>query len=94
MKMNIHAVIVAGLITVTTLTANATSVSTPPASEPHMPTIEHLDAITMESQRGGFAPLALALGIASFDLALMGVYWGIYLPYYAPQGPSFNTNLP
>jgi hypothetical protein len=59
-----------------------------------MPTIERLDAITMESQRGGLAPLALALGIASFDLALMGVFWGIYLPYYAPQGPSFNKNLP
>ena len=94
MKMDIHAVIAAGLITATTLTANATSVSAPPASEPYMPTIEHLDAITMESQRGGLAPLALALGIASFDLALMGVYWGISLPYYAPQGPSFNKNLP
>lgn len=94
MKMNIHAVIVAGLMTATTLTANATSVGAPRASEPYMPTIEHLDAITMERQRGGLAPLVLALGIASFDLALMGVYWGIYLPYYAPQGPSFNKNLP
>ncbi len=94
MKMNIPTVIVAGLITATTLTANGATMSTPPASEPHMPTVEHLDPITMESQRGGLAPLALALGIASFDLTLMGVYWGIYVPYYAPKGPSFNTNLP
>jgi hypothetical protein len=45
--------------------------------------IEQLDPIAMESARGGLAPLALALGIAGVDLALMSFYWGIYVPHYA-----------
>ncbi len=94
MKMKTQALIVAGLISAATLTANAANLSASPASEPHMPTIEQLDPIVMESERGGLAPLALALGIASFDLTLMGVYWGLYVPYYAKKEPSFNTNLP
>jgi len=53
-----------------------------------------LDPIELESTRGGMVPLAIALGVASFDLALMGFYWGIYVPYYAPSGPSFNSQLP
>jgi len=47
------------------------------------------DPIELEANRGGFAPLAFALGIASFDLALMGMYWGVYVPMYAQKEPAF-----
>ena len=47
------------------------------------------DPIELESHRGGLAPLAFALGIASFDLALMGMYWGVYVPMYATKEPAF-----
>ncbi|WP_435217008.1 hypothetical protein [Luminiphilus sp. nBUS_07] len=56
--------------------------------------IEELDPIAMESARGGLAPLALALGIAGVDLALMSFYWGIYVPHYAPSSPHRYTNAP
>ena len=58
-----------------------------------MPT-EELDPIAMESTRGGLAPLALALGIAGVDLALMSFYWGIYVPNYAPSSPHYYTEAP
>lgn len=47
------------------------------------------DPVELEASRGGLAPLAFALGIASFDLALMGMYWGVYVPMYATKEPSF-----
>jgi hypothetical protein len=53
------------------------------------PTVYMADPIELESTRGGFAPLAFALGVASFDLALMGLYWGVYVPMYAQKEPSF-----
>lgn len=56
--------------------------------------IQELDPIVMESTRGGLGPMALALGIASVDLALMGFYWGVYVPYYAPTTPHFYTETP
>ena len=56
--------------------------------------IEELDPIAMESTRGGLAPLALALGIAGVDLALMSFYWGIYVPNYAPSSPHYYTEAP
>ena len=49
-----------------------------------------LDVVQMESLRGGLAPLGIALGIAGLDLALMGFYWGVYVPYYAPQEPTYD----
>jgi len=39
-------------------------------------------------------PLALALGIAGVDLALMSFYWGIYVPHYAPSRPHYYTEAP
>ena len=33
-----------------------------------------------------FVVLAV-LGIAAVDLALMGFYWGVYVPSYASQDP-------
>jgi len=42
----------------------------------------------MASTRGRFAPLmGVVLGIAATDLALMGFYWGVYVPRYAAQEP-------
>jgi len=42
----------------------------------------------MASTRGRFAPLmGVVLGIAATDLALMGFYWGVYVPRYAEQDP-------
>lgn len=59
------------------------------ASSVHM-----LDPIELETTRAGIAaPLALALGIASFDLALAGFFWGVYVPNYAPRNPSFYTEV-
>ena len=49
-----------------------------------------LDPVQLETLRGGFAPLGVALGIAGLDMALMGFYWGVYVPYYAPQEPSYD----
>ena len=49
-----------------------------------------LDVVQMETLRGGLAPLGIALGIAGLDLALMGFYWGVYVPYYSPQEPAYD----
>ena len=49
-----------------------------------------IDPLEAETLRAGFGPLALALGITSVDLALMGMYWGVYVPYYATQEPAGN----
>jgi len=56
--------------------------------------INELDPIAMESTRGGLAPLAIALGIAGVDLALMGFFWGVYVPYYAPYDPGYYSEAP
>lgn len=46
----------------------------------------------MASTRGRFAPLmGVVLGIAAVDFALMGFYWGVYVPNYATQDSSFNS---
>ena len=40
----------------------------------------------MASTRGRFALLmGVVLGITAVDFALMGFYWGVYVPYYADQ---------
>ena len=36
--------------------------------------------------------LPLVLGIATFDLTLATFYWGVYVPYYADQEPSFDAS--
>jgi len=36
--------------------------------------------------------LPLVLGIATFDLTLATFYWGVYVPYYADQEPSFDES--
>ncbi len=45
----------------------------------------------MASTRGRFAPLlGVVLGIAGVDIALMGFYWGVYVPRYAEQTGSYQ----
>ena len=45
----------------------------------------------MASTRGRFAPLmGVVLGIAAVDIALMGFYWGVYVPRYAQQDSSYQ----
>ncbi len=63
-------------------------------ASPSVGNVQLIDPLELEHIRGGFAPIALALGFASFDLALMGFFWGIYIPNYAPTGPSFDPQLP
>ena len=45
----------------------------------------------MASTRGRFAPLmGVVLGITATDIALMGFYWGVYVPKYAKQDSSYQ----
>ena len=45
----------------------------------------------MASTRGRFAPLmGVVLGVAAVDIALMGFYWGVYIPRYASQDSSYQ----
>lgn len=85
------------LMSATAVKATPTNITPHSNSSPafiyDMP-IEELDPIAMESTRGGLAPLALALGIAGVDLALMSFYWGIYVPNYAPSSPHYYTEAP
>ena len=54
-----------------------------------------LDETELSETRGAFAPiLGLVMGIAGLDVTLAGFYWGVYVPYYAKQGPSFTYNHP
>jgi hypothetical protein len=45
--------------------------------------VESLDAAQAEQTRGRLLPLVLS--IAGVDLALAGLFWGVYVPRYAPQ---------
>tara|TARA_R110000772_G_scaffold268721_1_gene398013 strand:+ start:2569 stop:2898 length:330 start_codon:yes stop_codon:yes gene_type:complete len=47
-----------------------------------------LSAPELASSTGRLAPLAIALGIAGVDIALMSFYWGIYVPQYGGGGGS------
>ncbi|MDA9848956.1 hypothetical protein N9C27_08785 [Luminiphilus sp.] len=89
------------LLLLLTITAGVNAAPMNTGSPSHDPSafiyempIEELDPIAMESTRGGLAPLALALGIAGVDLALMSFYWGIYVPNYAPSSPHYYTEAP
>ncbi len=54
-----------------------------------------LDETALNDTRGTFAPmLGLVMGIAALDATLAGFYWGVYVPYYAKMGPSFNPAIP
>lgn len=44
---------------------------------------EMLSSTEMEEATGRFAPLFLTFAIAGFDVALMGLYWGVYVPNYS-----------
>ena len=52
----------------------------------HISTNIHIvDPLELNLSRAGFAPLAFVVGVASIDLALMGFYYGAYIPYYMPK---------
>ena len=54
-----------------------------------------LDETALSETRGAFAPmLGLVMGVAGLDVTLAGFYWGVYVPYYAKQGPSFSYSQP
>jgi hypothetical protein len=48
--------------------------------------VQVLDQRDMEQTSGKLAPLMLPLTIVAVDLALIGAFWGIYLPY-TTHGP-------
>ncbi len=45
-----------------------------------------MDAVEMQLNQGKFAFLPWIFGITSLDLALIGVYWGVYVPNYFQEG--------
>lgn len=61
-----------------------------------VPEVERLTAEEMAAYQGRFAQmLLLPLSIAAVDLALIGTYWGLYLPRYGGGSClncSFETN--
>ncbi|MFU8766008.1 MAG: hypothetical protein ACNA7T_15875, partial [Haliea sp.] len=48
--------------------------------------IEFLDKATLEQSRGAFAPLAFAVATITIDFALLGFYYGIYIPTVSTSG--------
>lgn len=53
---------------------------------------EVLTDAELQSATGRIAPLYLALSIAGVDLALMGFFWGIYVPNYGGGGSCAGCN--
>ncbi len=53
---------------------------------------EVLTDAELESATGRVAPLYLALSIAGVDLALMGFFWGVYVPNYGGGGSCAVCN--
>ncbi|MEQ9462439.1 MAG: hypothetical protein RJQ10_02165 [Haliea sp.] len=51
-----------------------------------------LTGAELESATGRIAPLYLALSIAGVDLALMGFFWGVYVPHYGGGGSCAGCN--
>ncbi|MDO8860507.1 hypothetical protein Q6D67_02250 [Haliea sp. E1-2-M8] len=47
---------------------------------------EMLTGTELESATGRLAPLTLAFAVAGFDVALIGVFWGVYVPNYGGGG--------
>ncbi len=58
------------------------------------PPIYILDEMTAWQLRGRFAPLPLVMGVTSLDLALTGLFWGVYVPYYSEEeGPATDQAI-
>ena len=71
--------------------ANTALIDSPPVSSTadNTPPIYILDEMTAWQLRGRFAPLPFVMGVASLDLALTGLFWGVYVPYYSEEeGPA------
>jgi hypothetical protein len=66
---------------------DATAVAAAFAGSDELPSsLALLSDAEMAATEGRFAPLGLALAIASVDIALIGVFWGVYVPYYGSSG--------
>jgi hypothetical protein len=48
--------------------------------------IELLDKAALEQSRGAFAPLAFAVATITIDFALLGFYYGVYIPTVSTSG--------
>jgi|AVFP01.1.fsa_nt_gi hypothetical protein len=57
------------------------------------PGAQILDELEMQNLQGKFIMLPWVFGIAGLDLALISLYWGMYVPNYAPQDTAVNRNL-
>ena len=56
--------------------------------------IEVLDATAMETTDGKVLPLiGYVATVAAVDLALTSVFWGIYVPNFAPKGARFSSSV-
>jgi len=55
--------------------------------------VEVLDQREMEETSGKLAPLLLPLTIVAVDLALIGAFWGVYLPF-TTSGSCQYCSLP
>ena len=52
-----------------------------------------LDELEMQNLHGKFVMLPWILGITGLDLALIGVYWGTFVPNYAQQKSSVARDV-
>jgi hypothetical protein len=71
-------------------TANTAQIDSSPFESESMESarVTVLDEMVAWQLRGRFAPLPLVMGVTSLDLALTGLFWGVYVPYYTDEeGP-------
>ncbi len=71
----------AGSQTEADLVASAFAHPTPDAAQ-----VDILTESELAATRGKLGPLALVAAIGGLDLALIGVYWGVYVPHYGGGG--------
>lgn len=81
------------LIAAIALTASTMAAASSPASMQQRIAPDHqspigvpMDAVEMQLNQGKFVFLPWIFGITSLDLALIGVYWGVYVPNYGLEG--------
>jgi len=53
-------------------------------------TLDILDSATMDDTQGQI--WALPLAIIAVDFAMMGFFWGVYVPYIAPRPPTSSRH--
>lgn len=55
--------------------------------------VMYLNDAEMQETQGAFGLLGLIGTIGALDLALIGTYWGVYVPYFAPTDPTFTQPI-